>query len=150
MLRQNDESIAKQALCGYCRLEMNRATKEWVASNLKAEMWTANYRYSYWKMEVAMQDRTGWFVAPHREWQSISCVKQCFTITTWISTKTTITHQQHCQCTSKVSQKWTISTDCNSHIWWRKKSNPHIKSFSSLSAVILMFLQYKTSFYLQE
>jgi len=36
------------------------ATKEYLERDLEKEMWTAGYKYSWRKMEVAAQDRAGW------------------------------------------------------------------------------------------
>jgi len=50
LLRRSHESIAKQAVhyCGYRKVTKNAWKEIW-----KKEMWTAGFRYSWKKMEVA-------------------------------------------------------------------------------------------------
>jgi len=59
ILERNDDSIAKQALLGNSMAtEIDDRIRG--KRDVEKEMWTAGFRYSWRKMEVAAQDRTRW------------------------------------------------------------------------------------------
>jgi len=60
-LRRNDDSITKQVLQWTPQGHRGRGRpKNTWRRDLEKEMWTVGYKYSWRKMEVAAQDRTGW------------------------------------------------------------------------------------------
>jgi len=56
-LRRNDDIIAKEALQWTPQGHRGRPRNTWKPRDLEKEMWTAGYKWSWRKIEVAAQDR---------------------------------------------------------------------------------------------